>query len=103
MGNNSCILQSHIIAQGIKLIGNNSQLQLSLGQIILALALQTFFNEQIRKSGGARRTQAVRMSAESLNLHPLQKGIVMEFPCGSVVTNLISIHDDEGSIPGLTQ
>ena len=31
------------------------------------------------------------------------KSEVGEFPCGSVVTNLLSIHEDVGSIPGLAQ
>ena len=28
--------------------------------------------------------------------------ILQSFPCGSVVTNITSIHEDMGSIPGLT-
>ena len=31
------------------------------------------------------------------------KSEVGEFPCGSAVTNLLSIHEDVGSIPGLAQ
>ena len=29
--------------------------------------------------------------------------IILEFPCGSAVTNPISINEDAGSIPGLDQ
>ena len=31
------------------------------------------------------------------------KTSLREFPCGSVVMNLTSMHEDAGSIPGLTQ
>ena len=32
-----------------------------------------------------------------------KKGKKQEFPCGSVETNLISIHEDADSIPGFAQ